>query len=194
MAITKGSFSAFALDGKTVHIFAYSSIRASSQTKGPDEAENRERDWGETLFFFFAQPRATLTPRFTDFFTYFEKKTTVLQCTFVSVTCFLNIAVELKHETLDVWIYVYTNLNVRLVRERLLPTIRFANKNFTVLLIQKYFAHTLMTRQSSLRKRRSSNILGASNTFLVLRGYIWLYNLFSFPVPLSDLLLRSAFP
>ena len=33
-----------------------------------NEAENRERDWGETLM-----------PRFTDFFTDFEKKPTVLQ-------------------------------------------------------------------------------------------------------------------
>ena len=32
-----------------------------------NEAENRERDWGETL-------SKTLTPRFTDFFTDFEKK------------------------------------------------------------------------------------------------------------------------
>ena len=35
-----------------------------------NEAENRERDWGETL-----RARKTLTPRFTDFFTDFEKKT-----------------------------------------------------------------------------------------------------------------------
>ena len=40
-----------------------------------NEAENRERDWGETL----KTPRGlrtskTLTPRFTDFFTDFEKK------------------------------------------------------------------------------------------------------------------------
>ena len=161
MAITKGSFSAFALDGKTVHIFAYSSMRASSQTKGPDEAENRERDWGETLFFFFSLNRARLLRHALPIsLLILRKKTTVLQCTFVSVTCFLNIAVELKHETLDVWIYVYTNLNVRLVRERLLPTIRFANKNFTVLLIQKYFAHTLMTRQSSLRTAEQQHFGG----------------------------------
>ena len=192
MAITKGSFSAFALDGKTVHIFAYSSTREQSNKRSGRGWKQRARLGKDACFFFRSTAARLLRHAFTDFFTYFEKKTTVLQCTFVSVTCFLNIAVELKHETLDVWIYVYTNLNVRLVRERLLPTIRFANKNFTVLLIQKYFAHTLMTRQSSLRK--SSNILGASNTFLVLRGYIWLYNLFSFLVPLSDLLLRSAFP
>ena len=45
-----------------------------------NDAENRERNWGETL----KTPRGfraskTLTPRFTDFFTDFEKKTTVLQ-------------------------------------------------------------------------------------------------------------------
>ena len=45
-----------------------------------NEAENRERDWGETLKFFsrLTRPlraRKTLTPRFTDFFTDFEKKT-----------------------------------------------------------------------------------------------------------------------
>ena len=54
------------------------------------EAENIERDWGETLKirFFFSRltvlracearklgARKTLTPRFTDFFTDFEKKT-----------------------------------------------------------------------------------------------------------------------
>ena len=51
-----------------------------------NEAENRERDWGETLkirFFFSCltreahalRARKTLAPRFTDFFTVFEKKT-----------------------------------------------------------------------------------------------------------------------
>ena len=55
-----------------------------------NEAENRERDWGETLkirFFSLAshalracearalRARKTLTPRFTDFFTDFEGKT-----------------------------------------------------------------------------------------------------------------------
>ena len=45
-----------------------------------NEAENRERDWGETL----KTPRElraskTLTPRFTDFFTDYEEITTVLQ-------------------------------------------------------------------------------------------------------------------
>ena len=192
MAITKGSFSAFALDGKTVHIFAYSSTREQSNKRSGTRLKTESETGERRLFFLFRSTARDSYATLYRFLYLFWEKTTVLQCTFVSVTCFLNIAVELKHETLDVWIYVYTNLNVRVVRECLLPTIRFANKNFTVLLIQKYFAHTLMTRQSSLRK--SSNIiLGASNTFLVLRGYIWLYNLFSFPMPLSDLLLRSAF-
>ena len=58
-----------------------------------NEADNRERDWGETLNFFFLSPhtpyaceararsaRKTITPRFSDFFTDFEKKKpTVLQ-------------------------------------------------------------------------------------------------------------------
>ena len=35
-----------------------------------NEAENRERDWGETPY-----GRKTLTPRVTDFFTDFEEKT-----------------------------------------------------------------------------------------------------------------------
>ena len=51
-----------------------------------NEAENRERDWGETLFSLAShalracearalRARKTLMPRFTDFFTDFEKKT-----------------------------------------------------------------------------------------------------------------------
>ena len=52
-----------------------------------NEAANREQDWGETLKISFAShalracearalgARKTLTPRFTDFFTDFEKKT-----------------------------------------------------------------------------------------------------------------------
>ena len=48
-----------------------------------NEGENREQDWGGT--------RKTLTPRFTDFFSDFEKKkTTVLQSIIPSVSsvCF----------------------------------------------------------------------------------------------------------
>ena len=43
-----------------------------------NEAENREPEWGETLRACEARAlraRKTLTPRFTDFFTDFEKKT-----------------------------------------------------------------------------------------------------------------------
>ena len=39
-----------------------------------NEAETRERDWGETL-----HARKTLTPRFPDFFTDLEKKSTILK-------------------------------------------------------------------------------------------------------------------
>ena len=44
-----------------------------------NEAENRERDWGETLKIRACEARElrarkTLTPRFTDFFTDFEEK------------------------------------------------------------------------------------------------------------------------
>ena len=124
MAITKGSFSAFALDGKTVHIFAYSSTREQSNkwsgTRLKTESETGER----RLSFLFRSTARDSYATLYRFLYLFWEKTTVLQCTFVSVTCFLNIAVELKHETLDVCIYVYTNLNVRVVRECLLPTIR----------------------------------------------------------------------
>ena len=41
-----------------------------------NEAENRERDWGEAREL---RARKTRTLRFTDFFTDFEKKPTVLQ-------------------------------------------------------------------------------------------------------------------
>ena len=51
-----------------------------------NEAENRERDWRETLRACEARAlraRKTLTPRFTDFFADFEeKRPTVLQSTF----------------------------------------------------------------------------------------------------------------
>ena len=60
-------------------VFKYA--RAVKQ-KVRNEGENRERDWGET--------RKTLTPRFTDFFTDFEKKPNVLQSIIppVSSVCF----------------------------------------------------------------------------------------------------------
>ena len=56
-------------------VFKYA--RAVKQ-KVSNEAENRERDWGETLRACETRaPRArkTLTPRFTEFFTDFEEKT-----------------------------------------------------------------------------------------------------------------------
>ena len=76
----------FNLDCKTVRIFAYSSTREQSNKRSGNEAENRERDWGETLKILASharracearalRARKTLTPRFTDFFTDFEKKT-----------------------------------------------------------------------------------------------------------------------
>ena len=49
------------IDCKTVRIFAYSSTQYTVKQKVWNEAENRELHWGET-------------PRFTDFFTDFEKK------------------------------------------------------------------------------------------------------------------------
>ena len=59
------SFAILQVDCKTVLIFRIQ-VHASSGNKQKvwNEAENGERDWGETL-----------TPRFTDFFTDFEKKT-----------------------------------------------------------------------------------------------------------------------
>ena len=56
-------------------VFRYG--RAVKQ-KVRNEAENIERDWGETGFFLSPRTpvkRKTITPRFTDFFTDFEKKT-----------------------------------------------------------------------------------------------------------------------
>ena len=76
------------VDCKTVRISAYSSTRDPRAVKRKvwNEAENRERDWGETLASHalrkpYGRVRLarfalkTLTPRFTDFFTNFEKKT-----------------------------------------------------------------------------------------------------------------------
>ena len=78
------------VDCKTVRIFACS---RTVKQKVWNEAENRERDWGDTQKYGFfslashalraceARARTTLTPRFPDFFTDFEKNPTVLQCT-----------------------------------------------------------------------------------------------------------------
>jgi len=82
----KNKLAPVVLDCKTARIFANSSTGEQSNKKVWNEAENIERDWGETIkigFFSLASQalraceaaRKTLTPRFTDFFTDFEKKT-----------------------------------------------------------------------------------------------------------------------
>ena len=78
-------------DGKTVLIFAYSSAREQSNKRSGTRLKT-ESETGERRFFPLAshalracearalRARKTLTPRFTDFFTDFEKKKpTVLQ-------------------------------------------------------------------------------------------------------------------
>ena len=61
-------------------VFLRIEVRASSvKQKVWNEVENRERDWGEIDALRACEARAlrackTLTPRFTDFFTDFEKK------------------------------------------------------------------------------------------------------------------------
>ena len=81
------------VDCRTVRIFCVFKYARAFKQKVWNEADNRERDWGETLKFFFLSPhtpyaceararsaRKTITPRFSDFFTDFEKKKpTVLQ-------------------------------------------------------------------------------------------------------------------
>ena len=66
------------LDCKTVRIFAYSSTREQSNkrsgTRLKTESETEKRRYGRVRLARFA--RKTLTPRFTDFFTDFEKKKT----------------------------------------------------------------------------------------------------------------------
>ena len=65
------------IDCKTVRILRIRVRRAVKQ-KVWNEAENRERDWGETLRACEARAvraHKTLTPRVTDFFTDFEEKT-----------------------------------------------------------------------------------------------------------------------
>ena len=65
---TRGSDSG--VDCKKARIFSYSSTREqSNKLKLWNEAENRERCEARAL-----RPRETLTPRFTDFSTDFEKK------------------------------------------------------------------------------------------------------------------------
>ena len=64
---------------KTVRIFAYSSTREQSNKRSGTKLKT-ESETGEGRFFLLPHTRKTLTPRFTDFFTDFEKKNpTVLQ-------------------------------------------------------------------------------------------------------------------
>ena len=80
-----------------------------------NEAENRERDWGETLkirFFSLAsdarracearalRARKTLTLRFTDFFTDFEKKTRL----FCSLVRYLFFIIHSKYFAIFDWL------------------------------------------------------------------------------------------
>ena len=71
----------YTLDCKTVRIFAYSSTREQSNKRCGTRLKT-ESETGERRFFFSRlwearalRARKTLTPRFTDFFTDFEKKT-----------------------------------------------------------------------------------------------------------------------
>ena len=79
---------------KTVRIFAYSSTYARAvKQKVWNEAKNREQDWGKNLRACEARARKTLTPRITDFFTDFEKKT---DCFAVSIEWAITSAVSVK--------------------------------------------------------------------------------------------------
>ena len=61
------------VDCKTVRIFTYSSKREQSNKRSGTRLKT-ESETGERQFF-FSRARKTRTPRFTDFFTDFEKKT-----------------------------------------------------------------------------------------------------------------------
>ena len=65
------------LDCKTVRIFAYSSTRKqSNKSSGMRlKTESETGDWRRACEARALRGRKTLTPRFTDFFTDFEKKT-----------------------------------------------------------------------------------------------------------------------
>ena len=71
----------FAIDCKTVRIFAYSSTYAQAvKQKVWNEAENRERDWGESKF--------VTVPRLV-FSVPFNKRTLLQTCRFLLIlTCF----------------------------------------------------------------------------------------------------------
>ena len=71
----------FAIDCKTVRIFAYSSTYAQAvKQKVLNEAENRERDWGESKF--ATVPRSVFSVSF-------NKRTLLHTCRFLLIlTCF----------------------------------------------------------------------------------------------------------
>ena len=63
------------VDCKTVRFFfAYSSTRKQSNKRSGTKLKTESKT-GEGRFFLLPHTRKTLTPRFTDFFTDFEKKT-----------------------------------------------------------------------------------------------------------------------
>ena len=69
-----------------------------------NEAENRERDWGKDK---------TLTPRFTDFFTHFEKKT----------DCFAVYFYLTVQELRDTWVKLFMQWRYRtLIKDYLIST------------------------------------------------------------------------
>ena len=83
------------LDCKTVRILRIQ-VRASSQTKGLERAENRERDWGETLSphtpygrvrlaRFAARAQDSYATLYRFLYWFWEKKPTVLQSTCNSI-------------------------------------------------------------------------------------------------------------
>ena len=87
------------LDCKTVRILRIQ-VRASSQTKGLERAENRERDWGETLSphtpygrvklaRFAARAQDSYATLYRFLYWFWEKKPTVLQstCNSIAIWC-----------------------------------------------------------------------------------------------------------
>ena len=67
------------IDCKTVRIFAYSNTREQLNKRSGTRVKTGERRYVRERLALF--PRKTLTPRFTDFHTDYEKKPTVLQST-----------------------------------------------------------------------------------------------------------------
>ena len=67
------------LDCKTVLILAYSSTREQSNERSGTRLKTESETGDRHVVFLPPHTRKTLTPRVTDFFTDFEKKTTVLQ-------------------------------------------------------------------------------------------------------------------